>query len=1114
MFHDRTSIKPSVFAQASHGHGLHGGGPGTGGRRIIAPGERVPESPIPPAGTHRATLAAGGPSERFRELTANSIYDPTGSATAHANGTKRPGDGLPGLGSRFGPRLSKYAKTSSSARAQEDGAELAAVKDWQQRISINRMRQIVPAASVKQCIRAMRRAKWQWAPGLRLLAQIVEEDNSLPGQSRSGAAGLADDQDDDGSDTQPDAGDAQRPAPLAAKQRIKSHARIQDRYAGPGAQPPTQPLPSPARSRAERQQPEQPPAPVAAAKPPLRRLVRGARPSTPATNSVASSRASSPASSATPVQGPTPADSRQGSRLVRGKRPTLLASSDVEVLPSDDADDAVAGGHEEEEEEADEGLDAQVLHFFNTCSVADLADIAELPAETAEFLTSKRPFATLQKVRLVTSDSPAAPTSATSSATSKRSRAKARKAIGDRIVDKVLDMWTGYEAVDALVTKCESLGRVVAEEMKKWGVDIFGDATSDDKELEMVSLDPADGGGGEDDDSEEDISARPTGGSKPGRPGKAGGLIKQPDIMPDSVTLKNYQIVGINWLSLLFRHQLSCILADDMGLGKTAQVIAFLAHLYETGVRGPHLVVVPSSTLENWLREFAVFCPSLKVMPYYAGQREREAIRMQIVEERKQINVVVTTYTIAKAKIDASFLRSMDFTVCVYDEGHMLKNSKSVMYEQLVRIPAQFRLLLTGTPLQNNLQELVSLLGFILPSVFRERKHDLEYIFSAKAKTVDDTHANLLSAQRIARAKSMLTPFVLRRKKHQVIDLPEKINRVEYCELNDLQRQIYDDEIQQVKELLLNRAQGKKPAPGQKSGNNLMRLRQAALHPLFFRKIYDDKVIQRMSKAAVRDDQWAHSDPSQIYLELQAYNDFECHTLCVNNPTALSRFRLKKQEWMQSGKVDVLCKLLRQFKANGDRTLIFSQFTMAMDMLEHVLETLEMGFYRLDGSTSVEDRQAILDAFYENTDIPVFLLSTKAGGAGINLACANKVVIFDSGFNPQDDVQAENRAHRVGQTRPVEVVRLVTRGTIEEQIYALGKTKLALDQRVSGEDVEGPAAGRKKEEVGLQAVESMLSSQGGRHSRSDQHSRREDKRRCRNPADCVRQQRSLTGQHE
>ncbi|KAI5289774.1 hypothetical protein KEM54_003247 [Ascosphaera aggregata] len=1030
LFLNKTSIKPSTFTQTSRG-----------GRRMIGPGERVPETPP-------ASVAPGGGFTRFKELTANSLYNP--------NPLKRPGEDT-----YDASKLLKYARKDGGPAQINDDMDIADIKDFQQRISINRMRQIVPTASVRQCFTALKRARGQWTTAMAILGEIVSGKSSTPPKKPK-------DDDDDDDDITSLQRVPQKPSQLAAKQQIKSHARIQDRWAASAsgaqaparqvvtrqppssAQPRIQPLLPKQQEQEQQEQQEQPSVPTG--KPQLRRLVRGQRPGTPMTASTASSRGSSPASSVQ-LQGPTPAQSKQGGRLIKGKRPTIPASSDNEVLPSDN--DAEIQGPPEEGAE----LNIKVLNFFNNCAAADLADIAEIPENTAAFLISKRPFSSLAQVRQITDDR----TKEVPQVTAKKGRTKAKKPIGDKIVDKCLDMWTGYEAVDDLVGKCESLGRPVAEEMKKWGVDIFGDAT-DNKELEMVTLEEKKGD--DENDSDDDISWPST---KP----KKRGLIKQPEIMSSDITMKNYQIVGLNWLSLLYHHHLSCILADDMGLGKTAQVIAFLAHLYEIGVRGPHLVVVPSSTLENWLREFSVFCPALNVMPYYAGQKERESIRMQLAEERDKINVVVTTYTIAKAKMDASFLRSMDFCVCVYDEGHMLKNSKSVLYEQLVRIPAEFRLLLTGTPLQNNLQELVSLLGFILPSVFKERKHDLEYIFSAKAKTVDDTHANLLSAQRIARAKSMLTPFVLRRKKHQVIDLPEKINRVEYCEMNDVQKQIYEDEIEEVKRLLLDRAQGKKPT-GQKSANNLMRLRQAALHPLFFRKIYDDKTLQRMSKAAVKDDQWAMSDPTQIYLELQAYNDFECHTLCINNPIALSKFQLRKEEWMKSGKVDTLCKLLRQFKANGDRTLIFSQFTMAMDILEHVLETVQMGFYRLDGSTSVEDRQAILDAFYENTDIPVFLLSTKAGGAGINLACANKVVIFDSGFNPQDDVQAENRAHRVGQTRPVEVVRLVTRGTIEEQIYALGKTKLALDQRVSGEDVEGPAAGKKKEEAGLQAVESML----------------------------------------
>lgn len=173
---------------------------------------------------------------------------------------------------------------------------------------------------------------------------------------------------------------------------------------------------------------------------------------------------------------------------------------------------------------------------------------------------------------------------------------------------------------------------------------------------------------------------------------------------------------------------------------------------------------------------------------------------------------------------------------------------------------------------------------------------------------------------------------------------------------------------------------------------------------------------------------------------------------------------------MDSGKIEQLRDLLVKFIANGDRTLIFSQFVMVMNILECMLETLRIEFVRIDGTTRVEDRQAIMDTFHEREEIPVFLLSTKAGGAGINLACANKVIIFDSSFNPQEDVQAENRAHRVGQLRDVEVFRFVTRDTIEVQMYNLGQTKLALDQAVVGED-EGDA---KNDEAGMKAVESMM----------------------------------------
>ncbi|OJD24136.1 hypothetical protein ACJ73_04504 [Blastomyces percursus] len=960
--------------------------------------ERILESPA----------AANSAANRFKEITASAFYDPSSNDNNRNVSRKRSADRMSSVPDN---------RSGSSKRSrQEDTFTLNDIEDYQTRIKVQRVLNVLPGKSIQLILNTLVSKRGNYEDSLEHLASL---EDSLPIDP------ISDDElslDRHTTHVQP------------AKQQIKARTRIQDKWTS------SQRLPTQKRG-SDRD-----------ASVPRKRLIRGQR-----------IRSSSPSSRPSPSPAPV---SKKPGRLIKGRKSRPLSESPE--IPIADKDLSESDNHEYSEE--DSILESKVLKFFNSCSVSDLSDIAEIQENIANAIISKRPFKSLNAVRQITQDD-----DSIAKASKAKSKKYAKKPIGDKVVDKCLDMWTGYEAVDALVSKCEALGKPVANEMKRWGVDIFGTKTQG--ELEITSLDTKNTSDGTHDSgigtpssgcssSVDDDELKPNNSSR-----KKQRFIGQPAIMSESITMKNYQIVGINWLNLVFEQNLSCILADDMGLGKTCQVIAFLAHLFEQGVKGPHLVVVPSSTLENWLREFSVFCPKLNVMPYYANQKVRAEIRQQIEDTRDSINVIVTTYTIAKAKIDAAFLRSMDFCVCVYDEGHMLKSSKSVLYDKLIRIPAQFRLLLTGTPLQNNLQELASLLGFILPSVFREKKEDLEYIFSAKAKTVDDTHATLLSAQRIARAKSMLTPFVLRRKKHQVIDLPPKLTSVEYCEMNEAQKEIYTHEVETVRQLIADRAAGKKV--GNKSANILMKLRQAAIHPLFYRRHYDDKTLSRIAKACIKDEKWAASDPDQIYLELCAYNDFEVHTLCEQNPTSLSRFILKNDEWMHSGKVDKLCELLTRFKENGDRTLIFSQFTMVMDILEHVLQTLQMRFFRLDGSTSVEDRQSTLDAFHEQVDIPVFLLSTKAGGAGINLVCANKVIIFDSSFNPQEDVQAENRAHRVGQTRAVEVVRLVTRDTIEEQMYALGQTKLALDQRVTGED-DGAASARKGEEAGLKVVEEMV----------------------------------------
>jgi len=966
--------------------------------------EKVAESPVRPDGN---TM------DRFREITSSAMYDPK------SNGIKRSADQMSPPTNGFKGVATKKVRQDGPSRAQPVVPRYTAVdqiEDYRLQIKVNRIRNVLPRRSVQDCVDA-------------LLEVNGNYDIALDRLSHSNDVLVIESSEDELSMAAPQ---QSIPAPMA-KQQIKARGTIQDKWASLN-RPPTQ-----------RDQPTE-------GSKPRGRLIRGPK---------NRGSPSGDSSAATPIPiTSSPPPQKKGGRLQKGRRrePSRSESPEAAMSDSDDSDIQVQNAD-------DTGLEGKVLKFFNTCNVHDLADIASIPQETAELITSHRPFRYLSEVRVVQAP-------ADESAKPKGRPRKQPKAIGDKVVDKCMEMWTGYLAIDALVAECEGLGRPVANEMKKWGVDMFGKR---DGELELTSMVNSHDSGiatpssnrqsPTSNDSEDDAPVASS------RKPKNSQFITQPSIMSEDLEMKDYQIVGINWLSLLFEKELSCILADDMGLGKTCQVIAFLAHLFEKGTKGPHLVVVPASTIENWLREFKKFCPTLNVFPYYAGQNMRAEIRQQIEDsledDPESVNVIITTYTIAKAKVDSKFLREMDFSVCVYDEGHMLKNHQSQLYEKLIRIPARFRLLLTGTPLQNNLQELASLLGFILPSVFKEHKEDLNAVFSNKAKTTDESHATLLSAQRIERAKSMLKPFVLRRKKHQVIDLPAKHAHVQYCEMKPSQQAIYDHEREGVRKLLLDRANGVKT--GSKSANILMKLRQAAIHPLLRRRVYNDSVLRKMSTACLKEEMWSNSDPEVIFQELQPYNDFECHQMCLAHPRSLGKFKLQKEEWMDSGKVDQLRELLTRFIANGDRSLVFSQFTMVMDILENVLETLHIQFVRLDGRTNVEDRQSILDAFHENTEIPVFLLSTKAGGAGINLACANKVVIFDSSFNPQEDVQAENRAHRVGQTREVEVYRFVTRGTIEEQIYALGQTKLALDQAVAGDEDGG-----KAEEKGMNIVERMV----------------------------------------
>jgi SWI/SNF-related matrix-associated actin-dependent regulator 1 of chromatin subfamily A len=821
--------------------------------------------------------------------------------------------------------------------------------------------------------------------------------------------------------------------------------------------------------------------------------------------------------SATVSPGTTDAEQPKKRRLVRGRRKPepeedsdamtpprpqtkeIKAQAKAPVVISDDEDEGIiaisdndsdVGANSEKEHNFSE---SKLVDFFNDCSVEAMVDLSGHKEEDIRELLAQRPFQSLDAVRKIHVDAKA-------TQEQEKGKKKARKpriTFGARLVESAEDMWDAYSTIDSVVKQCESLGKPMVAGMARWGINIFGAST--DGEVDAVTLD----------DSSDASSTRDSGYHTPksghGSDTESGDLrkansrvklLKQPAIMNDDIELKDYQVVGLNWLNLLWQNGISGILADDMGLGKTCQVIAFLSHLKEQREGRPSIIIVPGSTLENWCREFERFSKTINFTPYYGSQAERfesqDTIRENI--ETGDCDVIITTYDLAYRKEDNAFLRKCKPHICIFDEGHVLKNANTARYKSLMRITPKCRILLTGTPLQNSLQELMSILGFLMPDVFYDKQDDsvqemLQILFKHKAKvTESDSHSTLLSAQRVQRARTMLTPFILRRKKAQVLKhLPKKTCRVEYCDLTETQKTLYNEQLQKQRKILLDRAAG---LPVKDHANVMMKLRQAAIHPLLFRHRYTDDKIRKMSKACLREETFAESNPDIIFEELQLYQDYQCHHLALKYPSALKKFELKDREWMDSGKVQKLLELLKKYKANGDRALVFSQFTSVMDILGWVFDDHDIAYMRMDGSTPIAERQGLMDVFHSDTSIPVFMLSTKSGGAGINLACANKVVIFDSSFNPQDDIQAENRAHRVGQTREVEVVRLVTKDTVEEQIYALGVSKLELDKMVQGEEQDdaGTNKGKKKgtdtgtatpaiskaEEAGINAVEAML----------------------------------------
>ncbi|OCH94711.1 hypothetical protein OBBRIDRAFT_746991 [Obba rivulosa] len=490
----------------------------------------------------------------------------------------------------------------------------------------------------------------------------------------------------------------------------------------------------------------------------------------------------------------------------------------------------------------------------------------------------------------------------------------------------------------------------------------------------------------------------------------------------DNLRLMPFQVDGVNWLCDNWWNLQHCILADEMGLGKTVQVATFIGTIIAKWKAFPALVVVPNSTITNWVREFERWAPSLRVVPFYGENRAREVIKnYELFHSNPQsgttgakYHVLVTTYeTITNNKEFAPvFKRTPRWEVLVVDEGQRLKSDVSLLFKKLKELNTIHRIIMTGTPINNNIRELFNLMNFLDPAEW--------YDLKALSTEYED-----LSEDKIKELHSKLRPYFLRRIKADVLDLPPKNEVIVPVSMTPLQREIYRSILSQnlevLKTLARGSAGGRIGASGLKTNMNniLMQLRKCLQHPYL-----------------VSDD-----------IEPRGLPKEEAHEKLID----------------ASAKLRLLKVLLPKLRARGHRVLLFSQFAIALDIVEDFLIGEGVKYLRLDGNTKQSVRQKGMDEFNKpGSDISIYLLTTRAGGVGINLWSADTVIIFDPDFNPHQDLQAIARAHRFGQKKTVLVFKLMVKESAEERIMQTGKKKLVLDHLIvqkmddeeGGEDVQ------------------------------------------------------------
>uniref|UniRef100_A0A8C4ZGW5 DNA helicase n=1 Tax=Gadus morhua TaxID=8049 RepID=A0A8C4ZGW5_GADMO len=495
-------------------------------------------------------------------------------------------------------------------------------------------------------------------------------------------------------------------------------------------------------------------------------------------------------------------------------------------------------------------------------------------------------------------------------------------------------------------------------------------------------------------------------------------------------TLHPYQLEGLNWLRFSWAQGTDTILADEMGLGKTVQTIVFLYSLYKEGhSKGPFLVSAPLSTIINWEREFELWAPDFYVVTYTGDKDSRAVIReneftfedsavktgRKVFRMKKdtpiKFHVLLTSYELIT--IDQAVLGSINWACLVVDEAHRLKNNQSKFFRILNGYKIYYKLLLTGTPLQNNLEELFHLLNFLTPERFNNLDGFLEEF------------ADISKEDQIKKLHDLLGPHMLRRLKADVFkNMPSKTELIVRVELSPMQKKYYKFILTRNFEALNSKGGGNQVS----LLNIMMDLKKCCNHPYLF-------------------------PVASMEAPVTASGSYDGNQLVKS-----------------SGKLTLMQKMMRKLKDQGHRVLIFSQMTKMLDLLEDFLEYEGYKYERIDGGITGGLRQEAIDRFNApGAQQFCFLLSTRAGGLGINLATADTVIIYDSDWNPHNDIQAFSRAHRIGQNRKVMIYRFVTRASVEERITEVAKRKMMLTHLVVR-----PGLGSKTGSMSKQELDDIL----------------------------------------